>query len=151
MRPPRLQPLYDAYAAHPVYFVTFGTSMRRPLLNTPVAHAAFLTGCGRVADAGNAIGSYLLMPDHVHLFIRMGWQGTLGMAVRSLRSSITRALRREGCSGEIWQDGFFDHLLRQAESYSEKWTYVRMNPVRAGLVARPEDWPYQGEVTTITW
>jgi hypothetical protein len=36
-----------------------------------------------------------------------------------------------------------------AESYSLKWDYVRMNPVRAGLVAKSEDWLYQGEVVRL--
>ena len=61
------------------------------------------------------------------------------------------------CTGGVvssvraWQDGFFDHLLRSGESYAEKWNYVRMNPVRAGLVARPEDWPYSGEIEKLSW
>ena len=36
-----------------------------------------------------------------------------------------------------------DH--RSAESYEEKWHYVRENPVRANLVSKWEDWPYRGE------
>lgn len=43
----------------------------------------------------------------------------------------------------------FDHLIRHGESYSEKWEYVRQNPVRAGLVGTPEDWPWQGEIMAI--
>jgi hypothetical protein len=49
----------------------------------------------------------------------------------------------------VWQQGFFDHVVRNSESYSEKWEYVRQNPVRAGLCLRPEDWPWQGEVVPI--
>ena len=41
-----------------------------------------------------------------------------------------------------WQAGFFDHVLRSDESRSEKWEYIRMNPVRAGLVEEADDWPY---------
>ena len=33
--------------------------------------------------------------------------------------------------------------------YAEKWNHVRQNPVRGGLVARAEEWPYQGEVVYI--
>ncbi len=36
--------------------------------------------------------------------------------------------------------------MRVTESCSQKWDYVRANPIRAGLVERPEDWPYAGEV-----
>ena len=42
-----------------------------------------------------------------------------------------------------WQEGCFDRLLRSNESLSDKWEYLRQNPVRAGLVADPGDWPYQ--------
>jgi hypothetical protein len=39
--------------------------------------------------------------------------------------------------------------LRGDESYTEKWEYVKANPVRAGLVREPEDWPYQGVLNTL--
>jgi hypothetical protein len=42
--------------------------------------------------------------------------------------------------------GFFDHLIRHSESYAEKWEYVRLNPVRAGLVKTCQEWPWQGEI-----
>ena len=48
-----------------------------------------------------------------------------------------------------WQPGFFDHLLRNDESYDRKWNYVRQNPVRANLVVNPDDWPYAGEIVYI--
>ena len=49
----------------------------------------------------------------------------------------------------LWQPGFFDHVLRNDESYSQKWEYVRQNPVRAGLVDRADEWPYQGKIVVI--
>jgi len=45
--------------------------------------------------------------------------------------------------------GFFDHLIRNTESYAQKWDYVRENPVRAGLVSTAEKWKYQGEIVEI--
>jgi hypothetical protein len=39
--------------------------------------------------------------------------------------------------------------LRSEESYAQKWGYVRDNPLRAGLVANADDWPYAGEIITI--
>lgn len=50
--------------------------------------------------------------------------------------------------GIQWQDGFFDHRLRTDESAAEKGNYIRMNPVRAGLVENPEAWPYQRDWKT---
>jgi len=45
--------------------------------------------------------------------------------------------------------GLFDHILRNDESYTQKWKYVRENPVRAGPVPRADDWQYQGEFVFI--
>jgi hypothetical protein len=45
-----------------------------------------------------------------------------------------------------WQEGFHDHKLRTLESEQRKWDYVCLNPVRYGLVARPEQWPFGGEI-----
>lgn len=41
-----------------------------------------------------------------------------------------------------WQRDFFDHRLRKEEDFCAKEDYIRMNPVRAGLVSKPEDWPH---------
>jgi putative transposase len=49
----------------------------------------------------------------------------------------------------LWQRGFFDHILRNSESYSQKWDYVCENPVRAGLVRTADEWPFQGEARLI--
>jgi hypothetical protein len=51
----------------------------------------------------------------------------------------------------IWQPEFFDHVLRSANSYSEKWDYVRNNPVRAGLAGTAEAWPYSGEFENLSF
>ena len=48
--------------------------------------------------------------------------------------------RRE--SGLLWQPRFFDRALRSVKEYYEKVEYIHLNPVRAGLVRRAEDWPW---------
>ena len=50
-----------------------------------------------------------------------------------------------------FQAGGFHHRLRDGQNYAQKWQSVRENPVRAGLVTRPEDWPYSGRVHEIRW
>jgi putative transposase len=66
--------------------------------------------------------------------------------MKSLKNTISKMLLANRVAPSHWQKTFFDHLLGSAESYSEKWNYVRENPVRAGLVAKAEDWPYMGEI-----
>jgi hypothetical protein len=45
-----------------------------------------------------------------------------------------------------WQAGFHDHKLRSPEGAARKWEYLCLNPVRAGFVKRPEEWPFGGEL-----
>src|SRR5439155_10930789 len=51
----------------------------------------------------------------------------------------------------VWQRHFRDTQLRRSESYDQKWTYVVENPVLGGLVARSEDWAFQGELNELRW
>ena len=51
----------------------------------------------------------------------------------------------------LWQRDCWDRQLRIGASYSEKWEYVRRNPVRADLVENPDDWPWQGEMNSLPW
>lgn len=106
----------------------------------------------KAKDRGVSVGRYVLMPDHIHMFVSLPQEGIpLARWVQSLRAVLGKTLLSIGCPKPHWQEGFFDHLLRSGESYGEKWNYVRMNPVRAKLVDDPETWPYQGEMETILY
>jgi len=86
------------------------------------------------------------MSDHFHAFVALDEREiTLSAWMKSLKNALSKSLRESGVASPHWQKGFFDHVLRSAESYSEKWHYVRENPVRGGLVTRWEDWAYRGE------
>jgi putative transposase len=144
-RPPRLEWLFSN--REPLYFVTFNTFKRRRMLARPEVHDVFRNFCLRGKDRGIPVGRYVLMPDHVHLFVFITEQDTsLERWVQALRSVVGKQLLKLRIEKPHWQEGFFDHLLRSSESYSKKWDYVRMNPVRAGFCKNPEDWPYQGEI-----
>ena len=65
-----------------------------------------------------------------------------------LEALLAAALEEERAT---FQAHSFHHRLRQNESYSEKWDYVRKNPVRAGLIADPDHWPYQGVLNELDW
>ncbi len=90
---------------------------------------------------------YVIIPDHIHLFITGADDFNLGVWVRGLKRVEAAAV--SGGRGGLWQRGFFDHLIRSSESYSEKWNYVRDNPVRAGLTSHAEEWANQGEIVWI--
>ena len=100
---------------------------------------------------GWLVGRYVVMPDHVRFFAcpASNDSRSLSLFVGSWKRWTRKRIRESSIAQFVWQAEFFDHLLRSHESYEEKWHYVRANPVRAGLVACEEDWPYQGEATVL--
>jgi putative transposase len=161
-KPPRLERVFQIYDP-PIYFVTLCTARRRNVLANQVVHDALKTYGERGRERGIALGRYVIMPDHIHLFVCGDDDFDLGIWVRGLKRVVAAAVtggrdRNTSLEGSaavtaaattIWQRGFFDHVIRNSESYSEKWDYVRANPVRAGLVASADEWPFQGEIVHI--
>ena len=78
----------------------------------------------------------VLMPDHLHALISFPTDSKITNTVRSWKRYTARI------TGIGWQDGFFDHRIRNNESEEEKALYIRANPVRKGLCATPGDWSY---------
>ncbi len=79
----------------------------------------------------------LAMPDHLHGIVYFPQR----CEIRKMITEWKRWLATQ-CEFE-WQDGFFEHRLRNEESAQEKTNYIRMNPVRAGFVENSDSWPYQ--------
>ena len=148
-RPPRLDRIFQNISS-PVYFVTFCTHRRRKVLATASVHDAFVTFGRRAADQFNiAVGRYVIMPDHIHLFVAADHDFRLGHWVGTLKQTLAKVAGGEGKSGRFWQEGFFDHVLRSDESLAQKWEYIVQNPARAGLIDKTADWPNQGEIVVI--
>ncbi len=84
---------------------------------------------------------FVVMPEHFHLLITP--MGSLERAVQCIKGGFSfRAKKELGSNMEIWQKGFSDHRIRDAADLASHIEYIHMNPVRAGLCARPEDYPY---------
>ncbi|PYL07419.1 MAG: hypothetical protein DME33_10715 [Verrucomicrobia bacterium] len=77
-----------------------------------------------------------LMPDHLHALISFPYERSMKQIMSDWKRFLATRLKIE------WQRDFFDHRLRKEESCREKADYIRANPVRAGLIAPSEEWPY---------
>ena len=93
------------------------------------------------------LASYVIMPDHVHFVCSAGVRGLIGF-VRDFKVRTTTVFRRRLRLSSPWQARFFDHKIRSGESLDRKGRYVRMNPVRRGLVSKPEDYLWTGSLRT---
>ena len=106
------------------------------VLLSQILHAA--------AACGFEILAYCFMPDHLHLVV----QGVSSSA--TLPAFVQRAKQLSGYHGKriagrpIWQSGYFERVLRENEDTRQVVAYVLANPVRAGLVMNPSEWPFSG-------
>ena len=90
----------------------------------------------------------VVMPDHVHLLgkpftLPEGGFFNLAEIIHSIKSFTGHEIiKKRGTTGSIWQDERFDRIVRDEAEFLEKWQYIRNNPVKEGLAATPEEYPW---------
>ena len=147
---PARQPVYEMGDRSAIVFVTVCTAGRRRVLANDGVHRLLIESW-RCADHWT-VGRYVIMPDHVHLFCAPARVEHLPLLrwVAYWKSSVSRSWPSDR-NATLWQPGCWDRQLRHGDSYHAKWEYIRNNPVRHGLTATPETWPYQGEIAVLRW
>jgi putative transposase len=86
---------------------------------------------------------FVVMPNHFHLLMTPGESTSLEKAVQLIKGGFSHEIHKQRENRmEIWQIGFHDWTIRDAEDYSTKVRYIHMNPVLKRLVERPEDWQF---------
>ncbi len=84
---------------------------------------------------------WCVMPNHVHVMIRLRSEHSFEEVVRSWKNFTARKINQlVGRSGRLWAADYFDRLIRDEEHLVRARRYVRMNPVKAGLCHTPEEW-----------
>ena len=85
----------------------------------------------------------IVMPDHVHLVFQLIGDKSLPDVIKSLKQCTGRKIKqRLGIENTVWQKGYYDHTIRKDEDLIEIMKYCWHNPVRAGMVENPKDYPY---------
>ncbi len=147
MHIPRLTRIWSS---HPIIFITTCTAGRKSLLATKEVVSVLCEEWRGVRDRhGWAVGRYVVMPDHVHFFVcpDIVARCSLSTTIGKWKEWTSRKIGRTGATNlPIWQAAFFDRVMRSDQETAEMWEYVQQNPVRAGLVKRPEHWPFVGAI-----
>ena len=148
-RPPRLAGF--AYLGFYRYFLTICTEGRREHFRDVSLGRQLVDHFLQHAKANSfAVTAYCLMPDHLHALVK-------GKAVDANFRSLIRSWKQRTAyewkqrTGErLWQEGYFDRVLRDEEG--DLWVihYIASNPVEARLVEAPEDYPLFGS-TEYSW
>ena len=131
------------------HFITFDAFDRWQL--PPAARDLVLKHCLHENGLKMQMHIVVVMPDHVHMIFTplenekqetFSFEEIVGAVKGASSHSVNRALKR---SGTVWQDESFDHVIRHADGLEQKIEYIRQNPVRRGLVSRPEDYKWLWE------
>jgi len=86
---------------------------------------------------------FVVMPDHVHLLIEVANGMTIEKAMQFIKGRFSHQLSYEfGFKGEVWQRGFTEVQVMNRESFEAHRAYIGENPVKAGLAACAEEYPY---------
>jgi len=151
--------LIRRYGRGDLHFITYSCYRRLPLLGSVRARNIFVQILDEVRDRyGFRLVGYVVIPEHVHLLISEPASGTPSIVMQVLKQRVSRRLRRkkrvsagqlklalgggEELRPRFWQGRFFDFNVWSLKKRVEKLEYMRMNPVKRGLVAHPKQWPW---------
>lgn len=126
-----------------VYHVTSRGNERKPIFQTDEDRELLLGILHKITEKFNWVyHAYCLMDNHYHLLIETP-EGNLSKGMRQLNGVYTQAFnRRHNRVGHIFQGRYKAVLIQKDSHLLEVCRYVVLNPVRAGAVETPEDWPW---------
>jgi REP element-mobilizing transposase RayT len=89
------------------------------------------------------LSAWIVMPNHVHLLLTPCAEWSLSQIMKDMKSFTSHEANRIlGRRGQFWMEEYFDRYIRDAKHFSNAIAYIENNPVKAGLCARPEEWPF---------
>lgn len=122
------------------HFITFSCYRRQPFLATDAAKDTaqqILEQTRRQQKL--CIAAYVLMPEHIHLLTDEPAAGTLATFLQIFKQLTSRQLKSAE-QEQFWQRRYYDFNVHSEEKRIEKMRYIHRNPVKRGLVPRPEDY-----------
>jgi putative transposase len=123
------------------YMITTETWGRRALFRAGPWARLFIDTLYHYRGFAYQLHEFVVMSDHIHLLITP--TVTLEKAVQCIKGGFSYRARKElGSNLEIWQTGFSDHRIRDAEDYLVHVDYIHQNPVRKRLAEKPEGYPF---------
>ncbi len=122
-----------------LHFVTFSCYQRLGYLKSPDSRDLFEDALARMSYCYQfEVKGYVVMPEHVHLLLSEPEKSLLSVGVQALKISVSK----QAMERPFWQPRYYDFNVFTQEKRLEKLNYMHRNPVKRGLVEKPEDWPW---------
>jgi putative transposase len=126
------------------FFITSVTAQRRALFSRDVAADLLVDVFLHYRGQGKyLLHDFVIMPDHFHTLITPADEISLERAVQFIKGGFSFRLKS---SLPVWQASFTNHRIRDDEDFERHREYIWSNPVRAGLVAKAEDYSYSSAI-----
>jgi putative transposase len=121
------------------YFVTSRLNTNRPIFEESKCAQLILDTLNFYRKRGDIdLYGFVIMPDHVHLVVRLNGEITISWWMDRFKSYIARKLGK----GPIWQQGYWSEVVPNIAFLEQKLQYIHNNPVRAEIVERAEDFEW---------
>ena len=127
-----------------LFFTTFITYQRAPLFRNP-DRAHLLTDVLHecIAKSRFELSAHVIMPDHIHALVAPAPDVSVEKAVQFIKGGFSFRLKREHqWKGEVWQQSFTSHRIRDEADLQNHITYIHQNPVRARLTPIASEYPF---------
>ncbi len=133
------------YLDNHLYFVTSVTYKREKLFEQTANCEVLLHNLKYYRDQlGFKLLAYAIMPDHFHAIIYVQERQAISTIMHDIKrfSSIQIGRKINRMGKPIWQQGYYEHVIRDAKDFEIKLDYIHKNPFNAGLVENLEDYPF---------
>ena len=133
---------YD-YSQYGAYFITICVKNRKKILSQIVGadtirpYEIILSQYGKIVNKAInnianiyeniSVDKYVIMPDHVHMILRITNNGGRMVSAPTVIAGIKRYVSKK-CGVSIWQKSYYDHIIRNQKDYNEIWEYIEHNP-----------------------
>jgi putative transposase len=126
------------------FFISTGICQRRSLLQSdPLCDLLLSVMRENRAKGRFQLHEFVFMRDHVHLILTPAPDVSIEKAMQFIKGGFSFRAKKENLfNGEIWEKGYNERRIKDAHEYATHVDYVWMNPVKAGMVQRPEEFMY---------
>jgi putative transposase len=123
------------------YMVASSTWGRRALFRNERWAKLLIDALFHYRGSEYMLHEFVIMPDHIHVLLTP--LTSVEKAVQFMKGGFSyRAKKELGSNMEIWQKGFSDHRIRDANDYALHVSYIQQNPVKERFCANPNEYPY---------
>lgn len=142
--------LHRYYGTKHLHFITCSCYRRQPHLGTAERRDLFL----EIMEEARlryqfVVCGYVLMPEHFHWLMTEPEVGDPSVVMKVIKERFARKVHQhsrpplgDSVVGRIWQKRFYDFNVWSAQKRVEKLRYMHRNPVKRGLVNRPDEWEW---------